>query len=85
MVQPTIPRSEVIGIEGAKRLIEDSRELSRRSFLALVGWGAFVIGSTVALLQSVRFTFRVGRGQCGAWDGYAQQRPDLCRKPRMGR
>ena len=42
---------------GAKRLIEDSREMSRRSFLALVGWGGFLIASTIALLQSVRFIF----------------------------
>ena len=42
---------------GAKRLMEDSRELTRRSFLALMGWGAFVVGSTVALFQSLRFVF----------------------------
>jgi len=47
----------VTAVLGAKRLIEDSRELSRRSFLALAGWGAFVIGSTVALWQSLRFIF----------------------------
>src|SRR5437870_13388311 len=42
---------------GAKRLMEDSREMTRRSFLALVGWSAFVIGSVVALFQSLRFVF----------------------------
>src|SRR3989442_13408991 len=42
---------------GAKRLIEGRREMSRRSFLALVGWGGFLIASTIALLQSVRFIF----------------------------
>ena len=41
----------------AKRLIEDSRSMTRRSFFAIVGWGAFVVGSTIALLQSVRFIF----------------------------
>jgi Rieske Fe-S protein len=38
-----------------RRLVEDSREMSRRSFLALAGWGAFAVGSLVALYQSVKF------------------------------
>ncbi len=42
---------------GAKRLIEDSRAMTRRSFLALVGWGGFAIASAIALFQSVRFIF----------------------------
>ena len=42
---------------GAQRLLEDSREMTRRSFLAMVGWAGFVIGSAVALFQSVRFFF----------------------------
>jgi cytochrome b6-f complex iron-sulfur subunit len=40
---------------GFKRLVEDSREISRRSFLALAGWGAFTIASLVAIFQSVKF------------------------------
>jgi len=42
---------------GAKRLIDDSRAMSRRSFFAIMGWGAFVVGSTIALFQSLRFIF----------------------------
>jgi len=42
---------------GARRLIEDSREMTRRSFLALVGWGAFVVASAAALFQSLKFVF----------------------------
>jgi cytochrome b6-f complex iron-sulfur subunit len=38
-----------------RRLVEDSREMSRRSFFALAGWGAFVVGSAVAIFQSVKF------------------------------
>ncbi|HYM50345.1 MAG TPA: ubiquinol-cytochrome c reductase iron-sulfur subunit [Candidatus Limnocylindrales bacterium] len=40
---------------GLRRLVEDSREMSRRSFLALLGWGAFVVASLAALVQSIRF------------------------------
>jgi cytochrome b6-f complex iron-sulfur subunit len=40
---------------GWKRLVEDGREISRRSFLAIAGWGAFTIASLVALFQSVKF------------------------------
>jgi cytochrome b6-f complex iron-sulfur subunit len=40
---------------GWKRLVEDSREISRRSFLAIAGWGAFTVASLVALYQSVKF------------------------------
>ena len=42
---------------GARRLLEDTREISRRSFLALVGWAAFALASFVALFQSLRFVF----------------------------
>jgi cytochrome b6-f complex iron-sulfur subunit len=42
---------------GMKRLVADSRQMTRRSFLAVVGWGAFLTASAVALLQSVRFIF----------------------------
>ena len=31
--------------------------MSRRSFLALFGWGAFVVASLVALFESIRFVF----------------------------
>jgi len=31
--------------------------MSRRSFLALLGWGAFVVASLVALFESIRFVF----------------------------
>ena len=31
--------------------------MSRRSFLALLGWGAFVVASLVALFESIRFIF----------------------------
>jgi cytochrome b6-f complex iron-sulfur subunit len=41
----------------ARRFFEDSRQISRRSFLAILGWGAFVVASLGALLQSVRFIF----------------------------
>jgi len=47
----------VTAVLGAKRLIEDSRAISRRSFFALVGWGGFVIATAIALFQSVRFIF----------------------------
>jgi len=42
---------------GARRLLEDSREISRRSFLAVLGWGGFIVASLIALFQSVRFIF----------------------------
>jgi cytochrome b6-f complex iron-sulfur subunit len=38
-----------------KRLIEDSREMSRRSFLAILGWIGFTVASAIALFQSVKF------------------------------
>jgi cytochrome b6-f complex iron-sulfur subunit len=38
-----------------KRLIEDSREISRRSFLAMLGWLGFLVASAIALFQSVKF------------------------------
>src|SRR5438552_15960678 len=38
-----------------KRFMEDSREISRRSFLAIVGWAGFTIASLIALFQSVKF------------------------------
>jgi len=38
---------------GIKRLWEDSRELSRRSFLSLVGWGAFTVASLAAIWESL--------------------------------
>src|SRR5438105_15280586 len=42
---------------GVDRWLRDSREVSRRSFLALLGWGAFLLASLVAILQSVRYLF----------------------------
>src|SRR5438105_14483186 len=42
---------------GVDRWLRDSREVSRRNFLALRGWGAFLLVSLVALLQSVRYLF----------------------------
>jgi len=38
-----------------KRLVEDSREMTRRSFLAIVGWVGFTVASAIALFQSVKF------------------------------
>jgi cytochrome b6-f complex iron-sulfur subunit len=38
-----------------RRLVEDSREISRRSFFAIAGWVGFTVASLVALYQSVRF------------------------------
>jgi cytochrome b6-f complex iron-sulfur subunit len=40
---------------GLRRLVDDSREVSRRSFLALLGWVGFLVASTIALFQSVKF------------------------------
>src|SRR5260370_40283126 len=57
MNKPTIPRSEVVALVGPKRLIEDSRAMSRRRFFAILGWGAFVVGSTIALFHSLSFSF----------------------------
>jgi cytochrome b6-f complex iron-sulfur subunit len=42
---------------GVRRLLADSREMSRRSFFALLGWGAFVAASAGALFQSCRYMF----------------------------
>ncbi len=42
---------------GARRILDDSREISRRSLLTLLGWGAFVVASFAALLESVRLIF----------------------------
>src|SRR2546425_13202596 len=42
---------------GARRFFEDGRQISRRSLLALLGYGAFLVASLVALLESVRFIF----------------------------
>ena len=42
---------------GARRLLEDSREITRRSFLAMLGWGAFTLASLGALFESLRFGF----------------------------
>ena len=42
---------------GARRFLEDSREISRRSFLAILGWGGFLVASLIASLQSIRFIF----------------------------
>ena len=41
----------------ARRFLEDSRQISRRSFIAILGWGAFVVASLGALFESVRFIF----------------------------
>ena len=38
-----------------RRLVEDSREISRRSFLAIAGWVGFLLASLIALYQSVKF------------------------------
>lgn len=38
-----------------RRLVQDSREMTRRSFLAMVGWAGFVVASVIALFQSVKF------------------------------
>src|SRR5260370_4935715 len=40
-----------------KRLMEDSREISRRSFLAIAGWVGFTGASAIALYQSLKFVF----------------------------
>ena len=40
-----------------RRLIEDSREMTRRSFLAIAGWGGFTVASLIALYQSLKFVY----------------------------
>ena len=40
-----------------RRFAEDSREISRRSMLAMVGWGAFGVASLGALYESLRFMY----------------------------
>ncbi|MDQ6711111.1 MAG: ubiquinol-cytochrome c reductase iron-sulfur subunit [Candidatus Dormibacteraeota bacterium] len=40
---------------GLRRLVTDSRQMTRRSFFAMVGWLAFAGASLVALVQSVRY------------------------------
>jgi len=40
---------------GLRRLVTDSRQMSRRSFFAIFGWLAFAGASLVALVQSVRY------------------------------
>jgi len=38
---------------GLRRLLTDSRQMSRRSFFAMSGWLAFAGASALALFQSV--------------------------------
>ncbi|TMF22929.1 MAG: ubiquinol-cytochrome c reductase iron-sulfur subunit [Chloroflexi bacterium] len=38
-----------------RRLVEDSRVMTRRSFLAIAGWVGFTAASAIALFQSVKF------------------------------
>ena len=38
-----------------RRLVQDSREMTRRSFLAMAGWAGFTVASLIALYQSVKF------------------------------
>src|SRR5207253_8019436 len=40
-----------------RRLMEDSREMSRRSFLAITGWVGFSVASAIALYQSLTFAY----------------------------
>src|SRR6266566_4492738 len=40
-----------------RRLMEDSREMSRRSFLAITGWIGFSVASAIALYQSLKFVY----------------------------
>ena len=37
--------------------MEDSREMSRRSFLAITGWVGFSVASAIALYQSLKFIY----------------------------
>src|SRR5438874_13646941 len=40
-----------------RRLVEDSREMSRRSFLAMAGWAGFTVASLIALYQSIKWLY----------------------------
>src|SRR3989454_12755682 len=40
-----------------KRLLEASREISRRRFLAITGWVGFSVAPAIALYQSLRFVY----------------------------
>ena len=40
-----------------RRLVQDSREMSRRSFLAIAGWAGFTVASLIALYQSVKWLY----------------------------
>jgi hypothetical protein len=40
-----------------RRLIEDSRVMTRRSFLAIAGWAGFTVASLIALYQSVKWLY----------------------------
>jgi len=51
--QPITPSCD--GFSSFKRLMEDSREMSRRSFLAITGWVGFSVASAIALYQSLKF------------------------------
>jgi len=42
---------------GLRRLAEDSREISRRSFFAILGWLAFLAASLAACVEAVRFGY----------------------------
>ena len=42
---------------GFKRLVEDSRQMSRRSFFAIAGWVGFTGATAIALYQSLKFVF----------------------------
>jgi cytochrome b6-f complex iron-sulfur subunit len=42
---------------GLRRLVEDSREMSRRSFLAMAGWVGFLGATAIALYQSIKFIY----------------------------
>jgi cytochrome b6-f complex iron-sulfur subunit len=38
-----------------KRFIDDTRQITRRSFFAILGWTGFTVASVIALFQSVKF------------------------------
>src|ERR1700694_4787572 len=40
-----------------RRLIEDSREMTRRSFLAMAGWAGLTRASLMAVYQSVKWLY----------------------------
>src|SRR2546430_6460868 len=40
-----------------RRLMGDSRQMSRRSFLAIPGWVGFSVASAIALYQSLKFVY----------------------------